>query len=288
MPVAGDPLTVLAAAVADLLAPVAHGVAQQPFGPLPGQPQPADLVERQRQQHQLLALLQQQFQDAALLTPIAGGPSDSSPLAASPRPRVSASSPRSRARTLLLSYLDSQQRADYEQRGWFFVQAASGQRYKLWNGAVLRVRPDGSHERHLCVIFAPGYNTELPVEDKIIAQLLLLRTDEPRFLALANGDIGLDVLHARLTAALRSSLRLDGVFFGCLALLLALSALSIGWGFLVPPEQGSVLALLSGLLGLRLGVLHRRGRRLLERVEAEAQQLRDGVQPRGLPGADVR
>src|SRR5438128_7571489 len=79
---------------------------------------------------------------------------------------------RERARALLVSYLDPQQKAEYEQHGWFVVTGASGRRYKLCTGMVLSLRPDGRHERQLCVVFAEGYK-DLPVEDLVLAQFLL-------------------------------------------------------------------------------------------------------------------
>jgi hypothetical protein len=83
---------------------------------------------------------------------------------------------RMRAEALLWAWLSSAQRRQYRARRWFEVTTASGRRYRILRGGVVRLHPRGS-----------GYCIEatspVPVADEMLANKLLLETDERRFLA---------------------------------------------------------------------------------------------------------
>jgi hypothetical protein len=86
---------------------------------------------------------------------------------------------RLRAEALLWAWLSPAQRRQYRARRWFEVTTASGRRYHVLRGGVVRVDPRGS-----------GYCIEatspVPVADEMLANKLLLETDERRFLATAH------------------------------------------------------------------------------------------------------
>jgi hypothetical protein len=86
---------------------------------------------------------------------------------------------RRRAEALLWSWLSPAQRRQYRRRRWFEVATASGRRYRILRGGVVRLDPRGS-----------GYCIEatspVPVADEMLANKLLLETDERRFLATAH------------------------------------------------------------------------------------------------------
>jgi len=86
---------------------------------------------------------------------------------------------RLRAEALLWAWLSPAQRQQYRARGWFEVTTASGRRYRILRGGVVRRDPRGS-----------GYCIEatspVPVADEMLANKLLLETDERRFLATAH------------------------------------------------------------------------------------------------------
>jgi hypothetical protein len=86
---------------------------------------------------------------------------------------------RLRAEALLWAWLSPAQRRQYRARRWFEVTIASGRRYRVLPRAVVRLHPRGS-----------GYCIEatspVPVADEMLANKLLLETDERRFLATAH------------------------------------------------------------------------------------------------------
>ena len=86
---------------------------------------------------------------------------------------------RLRAEALLCTWLSPAQRRQYCARRWFEVTTGSGRRYRVLRGGVVRVDPRGS-----------GYCIEatspVPVADEMLANKLLLETDERRFLATAH------------------------------------------------------------------------------------------------------
>jgi hypothetical protein len=86
---------------------------------------------------------------------------------------------RMRAEALLWAWLSPAQRKQYRARRWFEVTTASGRRYRILRGAVVRLDPRGA-----------GYCIEatspVPVADEMLANKLLLESDERRFLATAH------------------------------------------------------------------------------------------------------
>ncbi|HKO84291.1 MAG TPA: hypothetical protein VJ140_06960, partial [Actinomycetota bacterium] len=86
---------------------------------------------------------------------------------------------RRRAEALLWAWLSPAQRSQYRRRRWFEVTTASGRRYRVLRGLVVRLGPRGS-----------GYCIEatspVPVADEMLANKLLLETDERKFLATAH------------------------------------------------------------------------------------------------------
>ena len=86
---------------------------------------------------------------------------------------------RVRAEALLWAWLSPAQRRQYRVRRWFEVTTTSGRCYRVLPRAVVRLHPRGS-----------GYCIEatapVPVADEMLANKLLLETDERRFLATAH------------------------------------------------------------------------------------------------------
>jgi hypothetical protein len=111
---------------------------------------------------------------AVVLVPCPGGPIHRSWGALVGRRQA-----RLRAEALLWAWLSPAQRKQYRARRWFEVTAASGRRYRILRGGVVRRDPRGS-----------GYCIEatspVPMADEMLANKLLLETDERRFLATAH------------------------------------------------------------------------------------------------------
>jgi hypothetical protein len=86
---------------------------------------------------------------------------------------------RLRAEALLWAWLSPAQRKQYRARRWFEVTTSSGRRYRVLRGGVVRVDPRGSG-------FCIEATSPVPVADEMLANKLLLETDERRFLATAH------------------------------------------------------------------------------------------------------
>jgi hypothetical protein len=86
---------------------------------------------------------------------------------------------RLRAEALLWAWLSPAQRSQYRARRWFEVTTTSGRRYRILRGGVVRVRPRGS-------AYCIEATSSVPVADEMLANKLLLETDERRFLATAH------------------------------------------------------------------------------------------------------
>jgi len=86
---------------------------------------------------------------------------------------------RLRAEALLWAWLSPTQRKQYRARRWFEVTTASGRRYRVLRGAVVRLHPRGS-------AYCIEATSPVPVADEMLANKLLLETDERRFLATAH------------------------------------------------------------------------------------------------------
>jgi hypothetical protein len=86
---------------------------------------------------------------------------------------------RLRAETLLLAWLSPGQRRQYRARGWFEVITNAGHRYRVYRGGVVRLDVRGSA---YCIEAV----SPVPIADEMLANKLLLETDERRFLATAH------------------------------------------------------------------------------------------------------
>jgi hypothetical protein len=86
---------------------------------------------------------------------------------------------RRRAEALLRAWLSPAQRRQYRARRCFEVTAASGRRYRVLRGGVVRLGPRGS-------AYCIEATAPVPVADEMLANKLLLETDERRFLATAH------------------------------------------------------------------------------------------------------
>jgi len=98
---------------------------------------------------------------------------------------------RDRARQTLLSLLPPTERDRYEAGEGFTVRGSAGGEYHVRGGHYVRnvTRTGGGRRVRLCAhprMLVDG--GELPTEDALIAQLLMLRFDEPGFLAIANAE----------------------------------------------------------------------------------------------------
>jgi len=95
---------------------------------------------------------------------------------------------RLRAEALLWAWLSPAQRKQYRARRWFEVTTTSGRRYRILRGAVVRLHPRGS-------AYCIEATSPVPVADEMLANKLLLETDERRFLATAHcfpyADLGI-------------------------------------------------------------------------------------------------
>lgn len=113
---------------------------------------------------------------AALLSGLLGG-GERPRLALYPR-RVA----HKQARSLLASCLTNQQRAEFEDHEYFdVIGGASGRTYRIHSCRTANVHALDRHGRPLrayCAVLRRG----VPVEDQMLAQKLLLETDERRFL----------------------------------------------------------------------------------------------------------
>jgi hypothetical protein len=78
-----------------------------------------------------------------------------------------------RGLALLRRLLDASQRADYDRTGAFGVRTRSGRRYRLGSGRIEAIAAGEVHGSY-CI----GPAEPLVAPDKLIAQLLMLRTDE--------------------------------------------------------------------------------------------------------------
>jgi hypothetical protein len=86
---------------------------------------------------------------------------------------------RRRAEALLLGWLSPDQRRQYQAHGWFEVTTTRGYRYRVLRGGVIRLDPRGS-------AYCIEATSPVPAADEMLANKLLLETDERRFLATAH------------------------------------------------------------------------------------------------------
>lgn len=90
-----------------------------------------------------------------------------------------------KARKLLVECLSPEQRASFEQHGYFDVQIADGRRFRIkkgWSHNVFELNAEGKPLRSLC-----AHSREaVPEFDNMLAQKLWLEIDPDRFLQVAN------------------------------------------------------------------------------------------------------
>lgn len=90
-----------------------------------------------------------------------------------------------RAEELLKSNLSEEQQNDFEKNGWFLIDAASGKKYRIKRareGNVELLNPDGTRKARYCA----HPKIPCPNPDTMLAQKLMLETDEDNFLKVAN------------------------------------------------------------------------------------------------------
>ncbi len=99
-----------------------------------------------------------------------------------------------RARALFLSNLDAKQRRSWHVRRRFDLTVASGRRYTISRYQPFNVHSSGA-------AFCVQVSGNIPVYDKLLAQKLLIESDEQRFLARANVRTLSPAWEPRLAAA---------------------------------------------------------------------------------------
>jgi len=90
-----------------------------------------------------------------------------------------------RAHGLLMEHLTIRQQQDYEKHGYFHVTTPKKHKYRICKGRmgnVYRLNKRGKVIRSFCI----HPRKWVPDEDTMLTQLLLLLTDEDRFLKVAN------------------------------------------------------------------------------------------------------
>jgi len=87
-----------------------------------------------------------------------------------------------KAKELLLSVLTADQRIDFLHRGSFRVEGSKGGKYQIQTGYSGNVRRG---RRRYCGHLSDG---QIPAYDHMLAQKLLIETDEEAFLAVANAS----------------------------------------------------------------------------------------------------
>lgn len=93
---------------------------------------------------------------------------------------------RKRARKLLLSALDPWQRRQLKRKGYFHVSSSRGNVFRIAREVPFNVRLAGEAKPSRIYFCLEAEDPELPVEDVMLAQKLLLETNEGEFLKLAN------------------------------------------------------------------------------------------------------
>ena len=94
--------------------------------------------------------------------------------------------PEDKARALLRQMLTENQRVDLDQNGGFHVEGSEGGHYKIRVGRAGNVLRLGDTNEPVETLCAHPEDPEIPTADTMLAQFLLLRIDEPAFLAVAN------------------------------------------------------------------------------------------------------
>ena len=100
--------------------------------------------------------------------------------------RVTREMAENKAKSLLFSLLNGEQRAEYDKSGTFVVTASDGTRYRLkkgWAGNVTELDALGKAIARLCIHLP---NRDMPEHDNLVAQKLMLENDIGLFRRTAN------------------------------------------------------------------------------------------------------
>lgn len=93
---------------------------------------------------------------------------------------------RKRARALLEGNLTSRQHKQFRKKGHFDVWGSKGNCYRIASEFPYNVRLAGDAKRSKIYFCLEAEDPELPEEDVLLAQKLLLEADEGEFLRVAN------------------------------------------------------------------------------------------------------
>jgi hypothetical protein len=93
---------------------------------------------------------------------------------------------RKRAKRLLRSHLDLTQRRELKRKGHFDVLGSKGNVYRIAASYPYNVRLAGEAMRSRIFFCLEPDDPEIPLEDVLLAQKLMLESDEGEFLRLAN------------------------------------------------------------------------------------------------------
>jgi hypothetical protein len=93
-----------------------------------------------------------------------------------------------RARELLMANLNENQRKQFEKNGWFVVEGGKSKKsYKVlgdrWAGNVHELCKD---KEKIVASLCAHTQTDIPIEDNLLTQKLMLETSEEDFLRIAN------------------------------------------------------------------------------------------------------
>lgn len=89
-----------------------------------------------------------------------------------------------RADNLLKSFLAPEQVEQLDKIRCIIVTTPKGNTYKISRTNVEELNPDGKAQASFCI--HPDYSLNLPSGDSMLAKLLMLETDEKKFLRIAN------------------------------------------------------------------------------------------------------
>lgn len=93
---------------------------------------------------------------------------------------------RKRARQLLHQNLTPEQRRELKRKGYFHVWGSKGNVYRIASAFPFNVRLAGWAKDSRIYFCLEAEDPQVPVEDVMLAQKLLLSTDEGEFLRVAN------------------------------------------------------------------------------------------------------
>lgn len=87
---------------------------------------------------------------------------------------------------MLLEHLSQEQREQYEEHEAFLAEAPSGRRYLILYGMTSNVAELDENNRQIARYCIHARQRGVPVEDVMLAQKLLIETNEEEFLRIAN------------------------------------------------------------------------------------------------------